>query len=175
VDRVDEQGLHRFSHDAEPVRPHQHGMMRPKRARERAALFGQFDVARIGIDWDTALPARGARPHRQELHAFHHGKRDRELHVGMQDRLHIRPGAQDLQVNGQLAGRLAVAFQHVAVVVDDQHGVRAHLGARGRTDLDHKRIASGNAGRDVAAVVKNALGLEQPGGGRRLKHHPLDG
>src|SRR5262249_9536387 len=52
--------------------------------------------------------------------------------------------------------------------------VEPDLGARGRADLDHEGVATGDAGRDVARVVEDAFGLQEPRGGGGLERDLLD-
>jgi hypothetical protein len=81
--RVDEQRARRFGDQDEAVRTHQRSVMGPEGLCQRAALFGELDVARVRVGGDAALPARGARPHRHKRDALHHRKGDRKLHVAV--------------------------------------------------------------------------------------------
>jgi hypothetical protein len=145
VHGIDEQGSHRFGHEHQAMRAHQRCVMPAKRPGQRLALLGPIDVARIRVCRDAALPARSPRAHRHELHLLHHREGDGKFHVAVEHGLHIGTRLQDFEMNRQLARRLAVALDHLAVVVHDQHGIRCDLGARRRADLDDEGIMSGNA------------------------------
>src|SRR5262249_3478977 len=59
--------------------------------------------------------------------------------------------------------------------VDDQDVGRIELLPRGRADLDQEGVvAAGNAGGDMAAVVEDALGLQEPGGGGKFQRELRD-
>jgi len=85
--------------------------------------------------------------------------------VEVRDRLRLGAGAVDLGVDEQLRRRLAVALDHLSVEVDDEQPV----GVEERADvvrlLDEEGVASGQAGADMAAVVEDVLGDEEPAAG----------
>jgi hypothetical protein len=154
---------------------HQRGVVRPERCGQRLALLLELDVARVGMGRDAALPTRRARPHRHERHALHHGEGDRELHVAVQHRRNIRAALEDFEMDRQLARRLPVALDHLAVVADEQDRTGRDLRARGRADLDREGLAAGNARRHVAAVVEDARGLQEPRNGGNLQRDLVGG
>ena len=76
--------------------------------------------------------------------------------------LHVRPGFEDFEMNRQFARRLAVAFKHLAVVVDDQHRVRADTSAREVEPIwITKASRPGMRVGNMAAIVQDTLRHEQ--------------
>ena len=165
---VHQQGWQGFRRQHQPMGAHEGGVVGAQRAREGLALLGCLDVAGVHVHGDAAAPADGAGAHGHELHALHHGEPDRQLHVAMDDGLHIGPRLEDLDMDRDLHGRARVALDHLAVEADEQHVLGRHIGAGLERGLDEEGLAAGRAHRHMARVVEQAFHHQQAGRGRRL-------
>ncbi len=160
MQRVDQDGRRIFRSQNHPMGAQQHAMSVTKAVGQGFTVLAGLNMPDLTHDRHTRRPTRGMEIHDFDLGALGHGHRRGQLHVIMDHRPDIGSPAIDLGMDDQFAGRLIVAFQNVAVEVDQQNAVGRHLGAALGAALYVKLVLARHPHGNMAGIVQDARHVE---------------